>query len=198
MLGLASVRVDSAGDRNQVDENKNRDVLVPVASQALAHEVARQAIPGLIDFSPPWRRISHLAILRGSKKGWLVVVLLVVQTYWTAGWLCLAWLPAFPLVYLLNLQWFRNSGYWLSDEYFLWRSGWINRSTVCLPVRNIQNVSVTQSPFDRRLGLAVLCVDIAGQSNTGGGPRIKHLPIEEAKRIQYLLTDRAADSEFVW
>ena len=197
-LGLAAIRVDSAGDRNQVEDQKNRDVLLPVAAKEEAQEVARQAIPGLVEINPSWHRISPLAILRGSKKGWMLIVLATLLTFLTSGWLCLAWIPAFPLVYLLNYQWYRNSGYWLSEDYFLWRSGWINRSTVCLPVCNIQNVSVVQNPFDRRLGLAVLSIDIAGQSNTGGGPRIKHLPVDKANRIQHVLADRAAESEFVW
>lgn len=197
-FGLAAVRVDSAGDRNQVDENKNREVLLPVASRAQAEEVACQAIPGLTGIDPIWQRVSPRAVLRGSNKGWLLVALVILLAGNVAGWTCLALIPAFPLVYLLNYQWYRHAGYWLGDDYLLWRSGWINRSTVCLPIRNIQNVSLIQSPFDRRLDLATLSVDIAGQSNTGGGPKIKHLPVEEAKCIQNRLTDRAAGCEFVW
>jgi putative membrane protein len=197
-LGLASIHVDSAGDRHQVDENKQRELLLPVARRPQAVEVARQAIPGLVEFDPSWNRISRRAIRRGSNKGWLLASLVMLQTMLVAGWFCLIWIPAFPLIYLLNYQWYRHSGYWIDDDYFLWRSGWINRSTVCLPVTNVQNVAVTQNPFDRRLGLASMSVDIAGQSNTGGGPRIKHLPLEEAQRIQHQLAARADESEFVW
>jgi uncharacterized membrane protein YdbT with pleckstrin-like domain len=197
-LGLASIHVDSAGDRHQVDENKQRELLLPVARRPQAVEVARQAIPGLVEIDPSWNRVSRRAIRRGSNKGWLLVSLVMLLTALAAGWFCLIWIPAFPLIYLVNYQWYRHSGYWIDDDYFLWRSGWINRSTVCLPVRNVQNVSVTQNPFDRRLGLSSMSVDIAGQSNTGGGPRIKHLPLEEARRIQHQLTARADESEFVW
>ncbi len=197
-LGLASIHVDSAGDRHQVDENKQRELLLPVARRPQAVEVARQAIPGLVEIDPSWKRVSRRAIRRGSNKGWLLASLVMLLTSLVAGWFCLMWIPAFPMIYLLNYQWYRHSGYWIDDDYFLWRSGWINRSTVCLPVRNVQNVSVTQNPFDRRVGLASMSVDIAGQSNTGGGPRIKHLPLEEARRIQHQLTARADESEFVW
>ena len=197
-LGLASIHVDSAGDRHQVDENKQRELLLPVATRPQAVEVARQAIPGLVETDPSWKRVSRRAIRRGSNKGWLLTSLMMLQTALVAGWFCLIWIPAFPMIYLLNYQWYRHSGYWIDDDYFLWRSGWINRSTVCLPVRNVQNVSVTQNPFDRRLGLASMSIDIAGQSNTGGGPRIKHLPIGEARKIQHQLTARADESEFVW
>ena len=188
-FGLAMIRADSAGDRRQIDEAKKRDVLVPVTSRQVAQEIACQSIPGLVETDPNWNGISPKAVMRGTKKGWLLMSLVVLQTWGIAGWYCLAWLPALPLVYVLNYQWYRNTGYWLDEHHFLSRSGWLNRSTVCLPVRNIQNVSLTQSYFDRRLDLASVSIDTAGQSNTGGGPVIRNLPIMEALHIQQLLTD---------
>lgn len=195
-FGLVSVRVDSAGDRQQIDEAKNRDVMLPVAKKAVAFEVARKAMPGLTELEPDWRRISTLAVLRGSKKGWAIVLLVMLQTHLVAGWYWLAWLPALPFVYYLNLQWYRNTGFLLSSEHFLSRRGWLNRSTTCLPINNIQNVTMTQNYFDRRLNLATLSVDTAGQSNTGGGPVIRHLPIAEAADLQQTLAGSAAAREF--
>lgn len=197
-LGLAAIRVDSAGDRNQIDEDKKRDVLIPVASRNAAHEIARQAIPSLNELDPPWKRISPLAVMRGSKKGWLLISLAMLQTFGIANWLCLAWLPAIPLVYVLNYQWYRNTGYWLDERHFLSRRGWLNRSTTCLPIKNIQNVIITQNFFDRRLDLATISLDTAGQSNTGGGPIIRHLPIEDARHLQSELASRVAATEFTW
>lgn len=197
-FGLASIRVDSAGDRKQVDEAKNRDVLLPVAKRDVAHRVAREAMPGLTNLSPTWHGISPMAISRGSKKGWLLVAVAMLQTYFLANWVCLLWLPAFPLVYVLNRQWYRNTGYFIDDGHFLSRKGWINRSTMCLPLKNIQNIAVSQSFFDRRLQLGTLSIDTAGQSNTGGGPVLRHLPIQTARQIQRALSREAAASEFVW
>jgi membrane protein YdbS with pleckstrin-like domain len=51
---------------------------------------------------------------------------------------------------------------------------------------------VTQNYFDRRLNLATLSVDTAGQTNTGGGPTISNLPIKEALRIQQVLISKVA------
>lgn len=197
-FGMAAVRADSAGDHRQIDENKNRDVLVPVASLADAEEVARQAIPGLHDLTPDWQRVSPLAIMRGSKKGWLMAALVMLLTYFFVGWYCLAWLPAFPLVYLLNYKWYQHTGYWSSEEYLLVRTGWINRSTICIPVKNIQSVTSNQNFFDRRLHLASLSVDIAGQSNTGGGPSLRNVPIRDANSLQRRLANLAGESEFRW
>lgn len=197
-FGLASVRVDSAGDNTQVDDQKKRDVLVPVAKRELALEAAVESMPGIANLQPDWNRVSPRAIMRGSRKGWLLLLLVMAQTYAFAGWFCLAWLPAFPLMYLLNRQWFLHTGYAIESDHFLSRKGWINRSTTCLPIRNIQNVSVYQSFFDRRAKLASLSIDTAGQSNTGGGPVIRHLPVADAFAIQGQLSTRAEDFEFGW
>ncbi|MDG2221849.1 MAG: PH domain-containing protein [Rubripirellula sp.] len=197
-FGLAAVRVDSAGDHQQVDKNQNRDVLIPVAKLADAMEVTRQAIPGLMDVSPDWQRISPLAIKRGSKKGWLLIVAIMFLTYSNGGWYCLMWLPAFPLVYLLQCKWYQHTGYWHGDRYLLFRQGWINRATICVPIKNVQSVILEQNFFDRRLELASLSIDIAGQSNTGGGPRIRQLPLAAAESLHRSLVQRAAQSEFRW
>jgi uncharacterized membrane protein YdbT with pleckstrin-like domain len=173
-------------------------VLVPVATKSAASQLASQAISGLQDLDPDWQRVSRLAVLRGSKKGWMLVAIAMFQTYFVADWLCLVWLPAFPLVYFLNDRWFRNTGYFVGDAHFLSRKGWLNRSTICLPIKNIQNVTVRQSYFDRRLDLASLSVDTAGQSNTGGGPVIRHLPVDEARSIQQVLAVHAGGCEFTW
>ena len=191
LFQLAAVRVDSAGDRNEVGEQKKRDVLVPVIKSDEARKLASQTIPGLMDQEPDFRMVSRRAILRGSKKGWLLVLLAMLQTATMFDWVCLIWIPAFPLVYLLNYKWYLNTGYFLDEDYLISRKGWLNRATLYLPIRNIQNVSLIRSFFDRRAGLATLSVDTAGQSNTGGGPVIRHLPFEDAERMHRYLARRA-------
>ncbi|MGK0189696.1 MAG: membrane protein YdbS with pleckstrin-like domain, partial [Verrucomicrobiales bacterium] len=42
-------------------------------------------------------------------------------------------------------------------------------------------------PFDRRLGLASVLVDAAGQTHTGGMPTIRHLPLDEARELAHFL-----------
>jgi putative membrane protein len=184
---LADIWVDSGGDRAKVDDRKKRSPFVPVLAKSQVDPLVRNMLPGIASVEPHWKRVSPKAILRGSKKGWLIVLGAMAGAVMPFGWFVLAFLPAFPLVYLLNVQWYRNTGYWIDDHYLISRRGWFNRETLCLPVRNIQNVSLTESPFDRRLGLASIIVDTAGQTNTGGGTIIRNLPLEEARRIQETL-----------
>jgi membrane protein YdbS with pleckstrin-like domain len=66
-----------------------------------------------------------------------------------------------------------------------------------VPIDKIQAVEVRQSPLDRRLGLATLSVDTAGQAYTGGGPQINNLPIDEAREIAGALAHRASATRYI-
>ncbi len=198
-FGLAALRADSAGDRNEVDESKKREWLVPVAEREQAWELTRAVLPGLRETEPVWRPISPLAILRGTRKGCLILVPLGLQIGLAVGWWwCLGLLPLIPLIYGLNWLWYRNTGYWVDDDFVLWRRGWFNRRILFLPIANVQNVTVTQSYFDRRLELATVVIDTAGQSNTGGGAVIRHLPHGDAVALQRRLIQRVVSTPFRW
>ncbi|MGH9847564.1 MAG: PH domain-containing protein, partial [Blastocatellia bacterium] len=89
-------------------------------------------------------------------------------------------------------------GYALGPRYLQTRRGWLGRSTHIVPIHKIQAVELHQTPFDRRLGLARLSIDTAGQAYTGGGPQISNLPIAEARAIARTLSQQAARIQFKW
>jgi len=197
-LKLAEIWVDSAGDRNQVDDQKKRDSFVPVMSRQGAFQAVLEIMEKLRVAEPKWNKISRKSIFRGSRVGWLILTVIVIQCALAFGWFALFWLPGFPLIYMYNLKRFRITGYWYDDNYLIFRKGWINRTTLYLPIKNIQNVSLTQNPFDRRHGLGSITLDTAGQSNTGGGTMIRHLPFEKARQIQLHLAKTVASLRFDW
>ena len=198
MFGLASVWADSGGDRSQSDEDpqKKRDPLVPIASRQQINSLVESVLQNLPTAEPEWKKVSRKAIWRGTRVGWGLVVALLVATGSFLAWSALALLPAFPLIYFLNLKWYRSRGYWVDADYLISRKGWFDREILYLPVRNLQSVILRQTYFDRRLGLATLVLDTAGQSNTGGGTAIRNLPLQEGQALQRVLTDRV--SQMVW
>jgi len=90
------------------------------------------------------------------------------------------------------------TGYWYDEDYLVYRKGWFNRKTLYLPIRNVQNVTLTQNPFDRRHRMGSVTIDTAGQTNTGGGTVIRHLPIGDAVILQRRLARRVASMKFDW
>lgn len=197
---LATLRADTAGGA-QVgqgkDEQSGRDVLLPVIPRSDVERVLPTFFPDLEDAGGEWQKVSRRAIRRGTKKGAAVCILLAglfygIQQNWHGLW-PLLFLPA---VYALNVMSYRHLGYSLGERFFRMRSGWLSRATHIVPVRNIQSVVVRQTPFDRRHRVATLLVDSAGQTNTGGGPRISNVPWNDAFAVARSLAHRAANTRY--
>lgn len=205
LFKLATLRADTAGSRGQ-DSNERRggrDVLMPAIPRAEVDRLLPVVFPDLFSDietgSINWRRVSNLAIILGAIKGTILCValsvgLLIYQQSPVGLWL----LALLPLVYLINLVRYNNLGYALSERYFHTRRGWLSRSTHIVPIRNAQAIVVTQGPFARRLGLASLVVDSAGQAYTGGGPQVSNLPIDQALSVARVLAHKAAATRFRW
>ncbi len=194
----ASISVDTAGDNYQVEDKRKRDRLVPVMKKELAAALTGKIFTELESVEEKWKRVSKQSVIRGSKVIWVILLLVLIPGFIWMGWKSLILLPAFPFAYYLNYQWYLNGGYLLHESFMLWRWGWLNRETLYLPIKNIQSVSVSHTPFDRRRNLATLSIDTAGQSNTGGGPKIHNLPYEEAVRLQQYLARRVSEKGFTW
>lgn len=195
---LATISVDSAGDRRAAEDPKKAEVLVPLLAASRVPELINELMPGLGTQPPEWQSVSPKAIWRGCRKGWLVVGVMMLLTGAALGWAWLIWTPAIPLVYLLNLMWYRHTGYCLRSGYLLSRKGWLTRQTLVQPVANIQNLRLRENWFERRADLAALSIDAAGQTNTGGGAFLRNLPVGEARRLQTQLACEVAQRPFSW
>jgi putative membrane protein len=193
-FGLATLRADTSGSHRQdKDDNHGRDVLLPIVRRSEVDPLLKVFFPDFDGDQNEWRRVSRLAVRRGTIKGGLVCVFAAALAIALGReWAAVAALCGLPLVYLVNVARHRTLGYSIGERYFRTRSGWLGRSTQVVPINKIQAVEIHQTPFDRRLRLATLRVDTAGQAYTGGGPQISNLPIDEAKEIARRLAHIAA------
>jgi putative membrane protein len=202
LFGLATLRVDTSGNhREHRDDNAGRDVLLPITRRDAVDPLLTTFFPDF-DAGPTegteWRRVSRFAIGRGVIKGSIVCALAAAILFGALGRIAALWpLALLPLVYLISVANYRNMAYALSERYFCARRGWVGRSTSIVPINKIQAVEVFQTPFDRRLGLATLSVDTAGQAYTGGGPQISNLPLNEARAIAGALAHRASETRYM-
>ncbi len=200
LFGLATLRADTSGShREDEDDDTGRDVLLPIARRDEIDNVLRVFLPDFDADGAEWRRVSRLAIRRGMVKGAVLLAFITAITFLIQRELIALWpLALLPLVYLINVKSYRHLGYAIGERYFRSRRGWIGRATHIVPINKIQAVEVYQSPLDRRLGLATLSVDTAGQAYTGGGPLISNLPIDEARSIAKLLAHQASVTRYRW
>lgn len=198
---LAALRADTAGAAIQPGQNKEeqsgRDVLLPVVPRKDVDALLPMFFPDLDHVNGGWRRVSRRAIRRGTAKGTAVCGLLAavfasIQQSWHGLWP----LVFIPGIYALNVMSYRHLGYWLGERFFWMRSGWLSRATHIVPIRNTQSIVVRQTPFDRRHGVGSLIIDSAGQTNTGGGPRIQNVPWPDGLMVARTLAQRAARTRY--
>jgi putative membrane protein len=74
----------------------------------------------------------------------------------------------------------------------------LGRSIHIVPIEKIQDVEIVQGPIDRLFGLATIEIDTAGQIFTGGGPRIRFLPLGEALSLAHQLAQQATLTRYRW
>jgi putative membrane protein len=194
LFGLATIRADTAGTRSEDGQERRggRDVIMPILPRPGVDSLLPRFFPDM-DPDAEWQRVSRKAVARGTIKGTLLCLILGVGLYFEGAGAGALWTIALaPAVYLVNLMRYHNLGYMLTERYFRTRRGWLSRSTHIVPIRNAQVVEVRQTLLDRRLGLATLLVDTAGQAYTGGGPRITNLPEQEARMLAGEVSRRAA------
>jgi putative membrane protein len=176
-LGLASIRIQSAGRTGGADQTASR-LAVPILQRSDVNRVLGELlqgaapVPGLLAPPPAARR-------RMARRGILRVVPLTAAVA-VALWLLTR--PATPLALLLvplavlgGLAAYRSLGHARRGGFLYARQGVVIRVTTVVPVAKAQSGSVRSSFFQRRVGLATLHIDVAG-----GGPTPKVMDEAEA------------------
>lgn len=200
LFKLATLRADTAGAAQPgqgKEEQSGRDVLLPVLPRSDLDSLLPVFFPDLDEANATWQTVSRRAIVRGTKKGTAICLLLAalscsIQRSWYGLWPLLF----IPAVYALNVMSYRHLGYWLGDRFFRMRSGWLSRATHIVPIRNVQSIVVRQTPFDRGHKVCTLIVDSAGQAHTGGGPRVRNVPAADVLSVARALAHRAASTRY--
>jgi putative membrane protein len=194
LFRLASLRVDTVGSRAERGEERDsgQGVLIPVIRRDEVETLLPAIFPDLDSEPSEWKRVSRLAIKRGMVKGGAVCLFIATALLFYHKDLTGLWPLLFlPIIYVINILRYRNFGYALGERFFQIRSGWPGRSTYMVPIRKAQVIEVRQTILDRRLGLASLMVDTAGQSAVGDRSKISNLPVAEAYRIAHILAQKA-------
>ncbi len=195
-FGLATIRADISGSKKEhEDDNKGRDVMLPIVLRDELPVLLPEFFPQLIHDEAEWKNVSPLAIRRHTVVSTVLILLVVVGIFVaTKSFLSFLLVLLIPLVYWLNVKSYREFGYALGTQFFRTRKGWLGRALHIVPLEKSQVIVVRQSPFDRRHGLASLSIDTAGQSYAGGSPRIGNLPIDEALHVARTLAQKAAQA----
>ena len=110
------------------------------------------------------------------------------------------WVGAPGLLLLLGLPWSVVSArgwvgftrYAMDARFLAYREGWLSRRYALIELDKLQAVTLKQSPFDRRSGMASVQIDSMAADPLRGGIDIPYLPVAEARALFAVLARRCA------
>lgn len=146
-------------------DSESGGTLVPPAPVAVARRVADDVLetPGVLDhpLQPHGPAATRRRWTRALSSGLLIAAGAFALTFWWAPWLGLV-----GLVPLLATPWLahdraRSLGHALTERFLVTRNGSVSRDTEVVERRGVIGVTVRESFFQRRAGLATLVVATA-------------------------------------
>lgn len=181
-LRRRSLTVDSAA--MPMSEERSLSELAPIATREqmdalLGDLLSPTAAWPVTEWHPlhprAWRRVF------GRAFAWTLVLTAIVVNF--AGPWGLLVLAMTPLLVLRARQWARHAGWSDAQGLIAVREGWLSRGWRFAEVRKLQVLTLTQTPFDRRHGMASLWMDTAGAVRSRRPLRIRFLPEADARAL---------------
>ncbi len=169
-MGLASIRIETAGGAGVESENASNTVsrrwFVPVLREEEVDELLAKLRPGMnwLESKPEmvWHGVSPLTERRLRRKAIMFGVIataagLAITRPW--GWIAGPLLV--PILLWLAYKKSRAKRFGRTDWGVVYQSGFLMRKMSFAFFDRVQGVSIQQSPFDRRWNMATLQVDTA-------------------------------------
>lgn len=132
------------------------------------------------EFRPHWSRIAREGLL--SILVLVLVVLIAIQGFSWGGWAIVALLVAWFVVVIAGFIRWWTTQHVITNERLIHRTGLIAKAGKEIPLEVINDVTFTQSMFERLFGTGDLLIESAG---THGQSRYSDIP--DPERVQSLI-----------
>jgi putative membrane protein len=198
LLKRRSLGIDNAVAEQHDQQQRTLRELAPIATPERCDELVGELLRRATWPPTSWQSLHRRAWLRLCLPGVLLAVLAAAGLYWRFGsWglLTLLWLP---WSLFSARQQARCSGYALDDVLVAVRGGWWSRHWRFAELDKLQALQLTQSPFDRRYGMATLWLDTAGAGALSPPLRIRYIAEHEARALFEQLGAQVARRRLQW
>lgn len=193
-----SLRVDTAaGQRGGQEQHTLKDIALiatPGHCDALIEHLLPEAGWGALD----WQPLHRGAWLRIAMPGLLFVLIATGALCWRFGGIGLLGLLLAPLQLWRAHRVAAACGYADNGKLVAWRNGWLSKTWNFAECDKVQALRLSQSPIDRRLGMASLLLDTAGASPFGAPLHLHHLPLAAAQALSARLGAQLARRRLQW
>ncbi|MFK7738597.1 MAG: PH domain-containing protein [Pirellulaceae bacterium] len=206
-MGLASIRLETAGGAGQESENAaatvSRRWFLPVVRESEVQRVLDELRPGLnwreTEVTTTWHGVSPLAGKRLMRIALILCALLSLVTgVASPPWGWLAGVAAFPVFAWIAVKKARARRYARTDWGLVYQSGLFTKKLSFAFYDRLQTLEVQQSPFDRRWKMASLVVDTAAAGPADHRIQIDYLEASFAQRQFDELHQKAASHRPAW
>ena len=195
-----AVQVETAGAAGGADgAPAKRTWLAPLIRRRELGRLFAEALPGLELDDVQWEPLAPRAFRRLLRRGLILTLIPVAGALVAFGWagLLLATI-LFPGAWLNARLYVRHTGYALTSDTVLFRSGWWVRRISAARFSRIQALALSETPFDRRNDMATLWLDTAGAGPAGSRIAVAFLELSTAQRLHERLSLEAGRSVFRW
>jgi putative membrane protein len=182
-FGRQGLVVDSASIQAVNDQRSLRD-LAPVATPAAIDALIRHLLPGKTWPLQDWRPLHPQAWRRQFAMPALFAMAVTAAATWNTGPWGLAGLALLPVFLVRAKVWARHAAYSEESGLVAVREGWLDKRWRFAEVGKLQSLTLSQSPFDRRYGMASVHMDTAGASPFEPPLRVRYLPEAEARALR--------------
>lgn len=197
-FGRRSLRVDTAAGQRGAQEQHTLKDIAPIATPAHCDQLIHHFLPhagwGALD----WQPLHRAAWLRLAGPGLLFGLLATAALSWNFGGVGLLALLLLPLQLWRAHRIAGACGYADNGRLVAWRSGWWSKRWNFAELHKVQALRLSQSPLDRKLGMASLLLDTAGASPFGAPLHLRHLPLDAARALSARLGAQLARRRLQW
>ncbi|MGH8912025.1 MAG: PH domain-containing protein, partial [Acidimicrobiia bacterium] len=200
LVGLETVEM-ATGELTISRENAvTRGMVAPLVEIGGWRDLARQLIGPVALGETDLRRSSPYTKRRSMVRGTIATAVVVGLALVGSIWLDLGWWPpaaiaitGLGLTVGYSLARYRVLGWSADGDHVIVRRGVFSRRLSIVPIRKVQDVSITETVFQRRLGIATVEVDTAGIGISSAG-EIKAIDLarEDARALADHLVGTAA------
>jgi putative membrane protein len=192
-----SLHVDSAAGDEQQQQRSLRE-LAPIATPQACAALIAHLLPDAAWDALQWQPLHARAWRRLFLPGAVFALAATAALTWRFdGWglLMLLWLPWSAYAARQNAD---RAGYALNERLVAVRGGWWSRHWRFAELDKLQALRLSQTPFDRRHGMATLWLDTAGASAMAPPLRIRYIAEAEARELQARLAHTLARRKLQW
>ncbi|MFC4726582.1 PH domain-containing protein [Coralloluteibacterium thermophilus] len=196
-FGRRALRVDTAVAGADSDQRGLRE-LAPIATPEQVDGLIRHLLPGTAWPALDWHGLHPRAWRRLLVVPATLVLVATLAGLWRFGLPALWTLALLPLVVVRARLWARHAQYAAGERLVAVREGWLRRRWRLAEIAKLQGIRLTQSPFDRRHGMATLWLDTAGAGLADLPLRIRFLPEDTARALHERLGAEIARRRLRW